>query len=56
MAQLSMMLLFLPQRAEKTVFFLIDNRLPFMDLIRAGEVLHVGNGTEFGLGRYEMGI
>ncbi len=27
---------------------------PFMDLIRAGEVLHVGKGTGFGLGRYEV--
>ena len=27
---------------------------PFMDLIRAGEVLHVGKGTGFGLGRYEI--
>jgi len=26
----------------------------FMDLIRAGEVLHVGKGTSFGLGRYEI--
>ncbi len=25
---------------------------PFMDLIRAGEVLHVGKGTSFGLGKY----
>ena len=27
---------------------------PFMDLIRAGEVLHVGKGTGFGLGKYEV--
>ncbi len=27
---------------------------PFIDLIRAGEVLHVGKGTGFGLGRYEI--
>jgi hypothetical protein len=28
---------------------------PFMPLIRAGEVLHVGKGTGFGLGKYEIG-
>jgi CRISPR-associated endoribonuclease Cas6 len=28
---------------------------PFMPLIEAGEVLHVGKGTVFGLGRYEVG-
>ena len=27
---------------------------PFMPLIKAGEVLHVGKGTGFGLGRYEV--
>jgi len=27
---------------------------PFMPLIRAGEVLHVGKGTAFGLGKYEI--
>lgn len=27
---------------------------PFMPLIRGGEVLHVGKGTGFGLGRYEI--
>ncbi len=27
---------------------------PFMPLIRAGEVLHVGKGTSFGLGRYRI--
>jgi CRISPR-associated endoribonuclease Cas6 len=27
---------------------------PFMPLINAGEVLHVGKGTGFGLGRYEV--
>lgn len=27
---------------------------PFMPLIRAGEVLHVGKGTSFGLGMYEV--
>ena len=27
---------------------------PFMPLIKAGEVLHVGKGTAFGLGRYEI--
>ncbi|MBI4768705.1 MAG: CRISPR system precrRNA processing endoribonuclease RAMP protein Cas6 [Deltaproteobacteria bacterium] len=28
---------------------------PFMPLIRAGEVLHVGKGTGFGLGKYRIG-
>jgi len=27
---------------------------PFMPLIRAGEVLHVGKGTSFGLGKYTV--
>ncbi len=27
---------------------------PFMPLIRAGEILHVGKGTSFGLGKYEI--
>ncbi len=26
---------------------------PFMPLIKVGEVLHVGKGTGFGLGRYK---
>lgn len=30
------------------------NLEPFMLLIKAGEVLHVGKGTEFGLGKYEV--
>ena len=29
---------------------------PFMPLIRASEVLHVGKGTSFGLGKYEMRV
>jgi CRISPR/Cas system endoribonuclease Cas6 (RAMP superfamily) len=27
---------------------------PFMSLIKAGEVLHVGKGTGFGLGKYKI--
>lgn len=27
---------------------------PFMDLVKAGEVLHIGKGTGFGLGKYEI--
>lgn len=27
---------------------------PFMPLIRAGEILHIGKGTGFGLGKYEI--
>ncbi len=30
------------------------NTEPFMPLIKAGEVLHVGKGTAFGLGKYEI--
>jgi len=30
------------------------NIQPFIDLIRAGEVLHVGKGTGFGLGKYKI--
>ncbi|MBU2578468.1 CRISPR system precrRNA processing endoribonuclease RAMP protein Cas6, partial [Patescibacteria group bacterium] len=29
---------------------------PFMHLIKAGEILHVGKGTSFGLGKYEMRV
>ncbi len=29
---------------------------PFMPLIKAGEVLHVGKGTGFGLGKYELSL
>jgi CRISPR-associated endoribonuclease Cas6 len=29
---------------------------PFIPLIRAGEILHVGKGTGFGLGRYEIKV
>jgi len=28
---------------------------PFMPLIEAGEVLHLGKGTGFGLGKYFLG-
>ena len=28
---------------------------PFMPLIKAGEILHVGKGTSFGLGKYRIG-
>ncbi len=27
---------------------------PFMPLLKAGEILHVGKGTSFGLGKYEI--
>ena len=27
---------------------------PFMSLIKAGEIIHVGKGTGFGLGKYEI--
>ncbi|MCX7771009.1 MAG: CRISPR system precrRNA processing endoribonuclease RAMP protein Cas6 [Proteobacteria bacterium] len=27
---------------------------PFMEILRAGEILHAGKGTSFGLGRYEV--
>ncbi len=30
------------------------NIAPFLSLLNAGEILHVGKGTTFGLGRYEM--
>ena len=30
------------------------NLAPFLALIKAGEILHVGKGSTFGLGRYEM--
>ena len=30
------------------------NMAPFLSLLKAGEVLHVGKATTFGLGRYEM--
>jgi CRISPR/Cas system endoribonuclease Cas6 (RAMP superfamily) len=32
----------------------VGNLALFLPLIRAGEILHVGKGTSFGLGRYEM--
>jgi CRISPR-associated endoribonuclease Cas6 len=31
------------------------NITPFMPLLKAGEVLHIGKGTSFGLGKYEIG-
>jgi CRISPR/Cas system endoribonuclease Cas6 (RAMP superfamily) len=27
---------------------------PFMSVLKVGEVLHVGKGTGFGLGKYEV--
>ena len=30
------------------------NMAPFLSLLKAGEVLHVGKATTFGLGRYAM--
>ncbi len=30
------------------------NIAPFMPLIKAGEILHIGKGTSFGLGKYEI--
>ncbi|MBU2578124.1 CRISPR system precrRNA processing endoribonuclease RAMP protein Cas6 [Patescibacteria group bacterium] len=30
------------------------NLAPFMSLIKAGEILHVGKGTTFGLGKYQI--
>ncbi|MDO8785622.1 MAG: CRISPR system precrRNA processing endoribonuclease RAMP protein Cas6 [Syntrophales bacterium] len=30
------------------------NMLPFLTPLKAGETLHVGKGTTFGLGKYEM--
>lgn len=31
------------------------NLEPFLSVLKAGEVLHVGKGTSFGLGKYEIG-
>jgi len=30
------------------------NMAPFFPMIRVGEILHMGKGTSFGLGRYEI--
>lgn len=32
------------------------NLSPFINILRAGEILHVGKGTSFGLGKYELKI
>jgi CRISPR/Cas system endoribonuclease Cas6 (RAMP superfamily) len=32
----------------------VGNIEPFMQLIKAGEVLHLGKGTGFGLGKYRI--
>ena len=30
------------------------NITPFLPLLQAGAILHIGKGTSFGLGKYEM--
>jgi CRISPR/Cas system endoribonuclease Cas6 (RAMP superfamily) len=31
------------------------NLAPFLPLLRAGETMHVGKGTSFGLGKFSLG-
>ena len=41
-------------RLDPKFFFFQGVIEPFIPLIKAGEALHVGKGTAFGLGRYRV--